>query len=200
MSRGKRIQSHNCKYLNYLLVCEVGRQPLFKNVTDQIRRFRLPPRGGVAGYMPGDSRQPYSRSKCRRPCSRFCKTPPSASILGRSAADTKRLEPFVRSSGGGRHEDRPILRVELSGNDARMLVLHSDKLSPCIHSPIGRKEDLVRLSGSPARVGPTTPKQFGAKHQTCPQLAVHVRPDSSLAVQAAEMGAAIRCSRVGDFP
>src|SRR5262249_7347958 len=77
-------------------------------------------------------------------------------ILGRSAADTKRLEPFVRSSGGGRHEDRPILRVELSGNDARMLVLHSDKLSPCIHSPIGRKEDLVRLSGSPARVGPTT--------------------------------------------
>src|SRR5262249_61175379 len=56
----------------------------------------------------------------------------------------------------------PILRVELSGNDARMLVLHSDKLSPCIHSPIGRNEDLVRFSGSPARVGPTTPKQLGA--------------------------------------
>jgi hypothetical protein len=34
----------------------------------------------------------------------------------------------------------------------------------------------------------------------CPQLAVHVPPDSSLAVWAAEMGAAIRCSLVGDFP
>ena len=50
------------------------------------------------------------------------------------------------------------------------------------------------------RVGPTTPKLFGAKTQTCPQLAAPVPPDSSLAVRAAEMAAAIRCSLVGDFP
>ena len=48
--------------------------------------------------------------------------------------------------------------------------------------------------------GPTTPKQFGAKHQTCPHLAVHVPPDSTLEMGAAEMGAAIRCPVVGDSP
>jgi hypothetical protein len=36
-----------------------------------------------------------------------------------------------------------------------------------------------------ARVGPTTPKRFEAKLQTCPQLAVHAPPDSSLEVRAA---------------
>src|SRR5262249_44901246 len=52
----------------------------------------------------------------------------------------------------------------------------------------------------PARVGPTTPKQFGTKHQPCPHLAVHGPPNGSLAARAAEMGAAIRCSLAGAFP
>src|SRR5262249_50243793 len=51
-----------------------------------------------------------------------------------------------------------------------------------------------------ARVGPTTPKQLGAKHQTCPHLAVHGPPDSTLEMGAAKMGAAIRCPVVGDSP
>jgi len=51
-----------------------------------------------------------------------------------------------------------------------------------------------------ARVGSDTPKQFGAKHQACPHLAVHVPPDSTLEMGAAEMGAAIRCPVVGDSP
>src|SRR5205085_7044654 len=42
--------------------------------------------------------------------------------------------------------------------------------------------------------GPTTPNQFGAKPQTCPHWAVHGPPDGSLAVRAAQIGAAIRCS------
>ena len=54
-------------------------------------------------------------------------------------------------------------------------------------------------NGGLARFGPTTPKQFGAKHQTNPYLAVHVPPDSTLEMGAAEMGAAIRCSLAGDF-
>jgi hypothetical protein len=45
-----------------------------------------------------------------------------------------------------------------------------------------------------------TPKHFGAKHQTCPHLAVHVPPDSTLEMGATEMGAAIRCSVIGDSP
>ena len=51
-----------------------------------------------------------------------------------------------------------------------------------------------------ARFGPTTPKQFGGKHQTCPHLAVHLPPDSTLEMGAAEMGAAIRCPVLGDTP
>src|SRR5271156_4069828 len=39
-----------------------------------------------------------------------------------------------------------------------------------------------------AHVGPTTPKQFGAKHQTCPHLAFHVPPDSTLEMGAPEYG------------
>ena len=136
-------------------------------MTDQIRRFRLPPRGGVRRVYAGGFQTAIFPKQMQTPMfSLLEKHLRARRILGRSAADTKRLEPFVRSSGGGRHEDRPILRVELSGNDARMLVLHSDKLSPCIHSPIGRKEDLVRFSGSPARVGPTTPKRLGAEQPT----------------------------------
>ena len=45
-----------------------------------------------------------------------------------------------------------------------------------------------------------TPKQFGAKHQTCSHFAVHQPPDSTLEMGAAEMGAAIRCPVVGDSP
>src|SRR5262249_45106861 len=45
-----------------------------------------------------------------------------------------------------------------------------------------------------------TPRPLGAKPPTGPQWAVHVPPASRLAVRAAEMGAAIRGARVGDFP
>jgi hypothetical protein len=51
-----------------------------------------------------------------------------------------------------------------------------------------------------ARFGPTTPKQFGAKHQTCPHLAAHVRPNSTLEIGAAALGAAIRSAVVGGSP
>src|SRR5262245_9331026 len=51
-----------------------------------------------------------------------------------------------------------------------------------------------------ARVGPTTPRQFGAKPPTCPHWAVPRPPDGSLAVRAAERGAAIECSLTGEFP
>ena len=51
-----------------------------------------------------------------------------------------------------------------------------------------------------ARVGPTTPKQFGAKHQTCPHLVVHLRPDRTWEMGAAHRGAAIRGPGVGDSP
>jgi hypothetical protein len=67
-----------------------------------------------------------------------------------------------------------------------MLVLHSDKLTPCIHSPIGRIEDLVRLSGSPARVGPTTPTRApaGAREEptgSTPNLAFLRQPKATVA-------------------
>jgi hypothetical protein len=45
-----------------------------------------------------------------------------------------------------------------------------------------------------------TPKQFGAKHQTWPHSVVRVPHDGSLAVRAAEMGDAIRCSWSETFP
>jgi hypothetical protein len=51
-----------------------------------------------------------------------------------------------------------------------------------------------------ARFGPTTPKPFGAKHRTCPHSVVHVPHDVSLAVTAAEMGDAIRCSWSATLP
>jgi hypothetical protein len=51
-----------------------------------------------------------------------------------------------------------------------------------------------------ARVGPTTPKHFGAKLQTCPHLAVRAPPDGSLSVGAAEVCAAIRRFLIGDSP
>jgi hypothetical protein len=47
--------------------------------------------------------------------------------------------------------------------------------------------------------GPTTPKQVGAKHQTCPHVAVHGRPDSTWEMGAAEIGATIRSPVIGDF-
>jgi len=37
-----------------------------------------------------------------------------------------------------------------------------------------------------------------AKHQACPDLAVHAYPDSTVEMGATEMGAAIRCPLVGD--
>jgi len=45
-----------------------------------------------------------------------------------------------------------------------------------------------------------TPKQFGAKHQTCPHVAVHGPPDSTWEMGAAEMRATIRSPVVGDSP
>jgi hypothetical protein len=48
------------------------------------------------------------------------------------------------------------------------------------------------------RVGPTTLKSIGAKHQACPHFAVHVHPDSTLEMGATERGAAISCPLVGD--
>jgi hypothetical protein len=54
--------------------------------------------------------------------------------------------------------------------------------------PIAR---VVQRNESPflplARVGPTTPKQSGAKHQTCPHLAIRGPPEASLAVRVALM-------------
>src|SRR5262249_50636310 len=41
----------------------------------------------------------------------------------------------------------------------------------------------------------TTPNPRGAEHQTCPRSAVHAPHERSLAVSAAEIGHAIRCSR-----
>ncbi len=72
-------------------------------------------------------------------------------------------------------------------------------------------DPLLRL----ARVGPSTPKQvgqsevasvdptpkqFGAKHQSCPHLAVHVPNEPASAVWAAETGTAIRCCEPKTFP
>src|SRR5262245_45162980 len=67
----------------------------------------------------------------------------------------------------------------------------------CLHL-----KDYHRLGILPARRLdlPTLIVSFGAKHQTCPHLAVHVPPDSTLEMGAAEMGAAIRCPVVGDSP
>ena len=112
MSRGKRIQLQNFTYIynnHDLLACEVVRQPLFKNVTDQIRRFRLPPRGGVRRVYAGGFQTAIFPKQMQTPIfSPSQKHLRVRRILGRRAADTKRLEPFVRSSGGGRHAVRPI--------------------------------------------------------------------------------------------
>ena len=56
------------------------------------------------------------------------------------------------------------------------------------------------VEGTLACVGPTTPKHFGAKHQTRPHVAVHGPPDSTREMGAAEMGATIRSPVVGDPP
>jgi hypothetical protein len=66
--------------------------------------------------------------------------------------------------------------------------------------PLRFPDRLRRLGCHFARVGPTTPKQYGAKHQMCAHLAVHVPPNSTLEMGAAEMGATIRCPGVGDSP
>jgi hypothetical protein len=65
---------------------------------------------------------------------------------------------------------------------------------PC--APAGGESPFPPL----ARVGPTTPKPLGAKPRTGPPGAVHGPPVGSSAVRSAERGAAIRRSRVGDFP
>ena len=64
----------------------------------------------------------------------------------------------------------------------------------------GRLACLTLMVRDPSVLRSDDTKRFGAKHQSCPQLVVHGPPESSLAVRAAEMGAAIRCSLVGDFP
>ena len=46
----------------------------------------------------------------------------------------------------------------------------------------------------------STPKQLGARHQLRHHWAVHLPPNSSLAVRADEMGALMRCAQVADFP
>ena len=51
-----------------------------------------------------------------------------------------------------------------------------------------------------ARVGPTTPKSFGAKRQTQLYLVDHVHSDGRSAVRAAEPGAAVDGSIIGHFP
>jgi hypothetical protein len=58
----------------------------------------------------------------------------------------------------------------------------------------------IGTAGAVARVGPTTPKQFSAKHQTCANLAAQVPPNSTLEMGVAEMGAAIRSPVVGGSP
>jgi hypothetical protein len=51
-----------------------------------------------------------------------------------------------------------------------------------------------------ACVDPTTPKQFGATHQTCRYLAVHGQPDRTLELGAADTSAAICCPEVANSP
>jgi hypothetical protein len=50
------------------------------------------------------------------------------------------------------------------------------------------------LRPDPSRVGPTRRSNLGRSVRRCPRLAVHVPPDGIMAVWAAEIGAAIRCS------
>ena len=70
-----------------------------------------------------------------------------------------------------------------------------------------------RTSSGPTVPAPVTPhwesscalrsdytEAISAKHRTCPHLAVHGPPDSTLEMGAAEMGAPIRCPVVGDSP
>jgi transposase len=70
--------------------------------------------------------------------------------------------------------------------------------------PLALVSDLFSATLTPAvpaylaRVGPTTPKQFGAGYRMCPHLAVRTPPDGSLSARAAELCVAIRCFLDGD--
>jgi hypothetical protein len=100
VSRGKRIQIHNCRDLNYLLVCEVVRQPLFKNVTDQIRRFRLPPRGDVLRVYAGEFQTAIFPKQMQTPM--FSLLENTSERVGFSAG--ARLIPSVWSRSSGPQE------------------------------------------------------------------------------------------------
>ena len=109
----------------------------------------------------------------------------------------QRRPPCVIRSGSSALELRPIAERCL--------------LSACSHEAQdgygnrGFLDPLARMCGwgsaesTLARFGPTTPKQVRVTGQTFAHLAIHVPPDGSLAVRAAEMGVTIRCSLAGDF-
>jgi hypothetical protein len=134
-------------------------------------------------------------SKCRSYCT-------SIADVNR---DVQEEVPIASSSGHGPIEAAPSLTRR-----AVMRLVYGDTLM--VHPTVDSRQApgfslaTTDLNGTPAspchfaRFGPTTPKQFGARHQTRPQWAAHVPPDSSLVVRADEMDAVMRCSLVADFP
>ena len=107
---------------------------------------------------------------------------------------------MLLEAAGGRSAISKQAPVPLIAECALLRTKRTAELANRIPSVLGSSPWPTNREPRLARVGPTTPKQFGAKHQTCPHLAVHVPPDSTLEMGAAEMGAAIRCPVVGDFP
>jgi hypothetical protein len=99
-----------------------------------------------------------------------------------------------------REGDRATVRVKDTGVGItpellpRVFHLFSQAERPIDRSQGGLGLGLALSRMLVERVGPTTPKPFGAKPQTCPHWAVPGPPDGSWAVRAAERGAAIRCS------
>jgi hypothetical protein len=122
------------------------------------------------------------------PQPRAVQTPASSAAISGASAVFRGFRPASLPTATTR--DRGRLRL--------IATIRQDVLGVSGDLDVGQEPTRATVTPCHARVGPTTPQQFGAKHQTCPHWAVPGTPDSTLEMGAAEMGTAIRCPVFGD--